>query len=75
MPLTIQQQAQGGEAQVKGLPEEWDRVSWRTQLMSQRPHGGLCTQQWVGQGEGNTYFLSTYCVYLLCTQKQCAVHT
>lgn len=53
-----------GEAQVKGLPEEWDRVNWSTQ-----PRGGLCTQQWEGEGEGNQYFLITYSVDLLCALK------
>lgn len=69
MPTATQQHTQGGKAQVKGLPEEWDRVSWSTQHMSQRPHGGLCTQQGEGQGEANQYFLSTYSVDLLCAQK------
>lgn len=59
----------GGEAQGKGLPEEWDRVRWSTQHMSQRPHGGLRTQQGDGQGEGNEHFLSTCSVELLCAQK------
>lgn len=62
-PLTTQQQAQRTKAQVKGLPEEWDRVSWSTQHMSQRPQRGLRTQQWEGQGQGTVFPEHLLCVH------------
>lgn len=53
-PLTTQQQAQRGKAQVKSLPEERDRVSCSTQPVSQGPMEVCARSRGKGKGKGTS---------------------